>query len=442
MSRASLFLFALLLFSGCAESGAINGAPGPRGAADSDADTDSDSHTDTDADSDTDADTDTDSDTDVDTDAAADGGSDSDGADDTRADSESDSVAVWDTDTGTAADADSDADADLDTDVDTDTDADTDADTDGDADADAGSGRDTEGETACATTDVTFTRQIPTVMLLIDQSGTMAEPLGEDTRWNEMKRILADPVDGIVARLQSEISFGIQLYTSDNGFEGGPCPLLTGEPPALDNYPAVAQVLTANDPMFDGDTPTGEAIAAVSALLDDDPNPNAKAIVLVTDGEPDTCAQPDPQEGQEDAIAAATAAYDAGYPVFVVSVGTAVGAAHLQELANVGRGFDRDAADGADFFVGADSESLEAGLGSIIEDVRDCVLTLDGEADASIVDRCDVRIGDTPVPYNTADGWVLNTPSRIELVGDACEAIQTGDVNITVNCPCGVVILI
>ena len=38
-----------------------------------------------------------------------------------------------------------------------------------------------------------------------------------------------------------------------------------------------------------------------------DPAPGDKVIVLATDGEPDTCAEPNPQNGQGVAVAAAAA---------------------------------------------------------------------------------------------------------------------------------------
>jgi hypothetical protein len=63
-----------------------------------------------------------------------------------------------------------------------------------------------------------------------------------------------------------------------------------------------------------------------------------KNILLVTDGEPDTCAKPDPQCGHDAAIAAIQAAKSAGITVTVVGVGDENPSWYLQAIANAGAG--------------------------------------------------------------------------------------------------------
>jgi len=35
-----------------------------------------------------------------------------------------------------------------------------------------------------------------------------------------------------------------------------------------------------------------------------------------------------------------------------------------------------------------------------------------------------------------ADGWQVNTPSELELLGAACEAIKSGDHDLAIKFPC------
>jgi hypothetical protein len=143
---------------------------------------------------------------------------------------------------------------------------------------DSGSGDGTSGE-GCINVDVTFEKQIPTVVLLIDQSGSMEEQFGgAGTRWNVVKNALMDQTTGIVKVLENDVRFGLALYTSHDGNNGGTCPILTDVmPPALANFNAINAVYgPANS---DGETPTGESIDAVAAALDPFAEPGPKAIV-------------------------------------------------------------------------------------------------------------------------------------------------------------------
>src|SRR5688572_21933546 len=138
--------------------------------------------------------------------------------------------------------------------------------------------------------------ETPTIVLLVDQSGSMTEDFGGTDRWQAIYDTLMDPDDGVIAPKQSAVRFGLTLYTSHDGSEGGMCPILTEVPPALDNFDAMDDVFAPAEP--DDETPTGESLAAVAATLDAFTEPGPKAIVLATDGEPDSCAEPNPQNGQ------------------------------------------------------------------------------------------------------------------------------------------------
>src|SRR5258707_665443 len=84
----------------------------------------------------------------------------------------------------------------------------------------------------------------------------------------------------------------------------------------------------------------GEVPLEAARVLSDFDAPGAKIIVLATDGEPDTCEEPNPQNGGPAAIAAASTAFSAGIHTYVLSVGGDVRSA--QQMANAGAGLPVD----------------------------------------------------------------------------------------------------
>lgn len=285
----------------------------------------------------------------------------------------------------------------------------------------------------CPSAEVTFTPTIPTVVLLIDQSGSMTQNFGGVTRWNAVRDALTG-AGGVIESLQGQVRFGLALYTSHDGNQGGAqCPILTEVAPALDNLAAIQAVYDPADP--EDETPTGEALAVVASSLLEFAEAGPKIIVLATDGEPDTCAQPNPQNGQDESIDAVEAAFTAGIETFVISVGNDVGTEHLQDLANAGIGW-QDGDPLATYYVPADQQAMIDTFSTIVGGVRDCRLVLDAEILPGQGDRGTVTINGELVPYEDPDGWHVLSPTEIELVGEACEQIQGGNVDVRVEFTC------
>jgi hypothetical protein len=285
----------------------------------------------------------------------------------------------------------------------------------------------------CPSATVDFEPVVPTVVLLIDQSGSMTENFNGQTRWNAVRDALIDPETGVIATLEDDVRFGLALYTSVNGDAGGTCPILTEVAPMVANFDAIADMYDDADPS--SETPTGESIEAVAAALAADPDTNPKFIVLATDGEPDTCAQPNPQNGQEESVAATEAAFAAGIQTFVISVGNDVSAGHLQDVANAGIGWmpgDED----AEYYVPSDQDAMAAAFEDIVNGVRSCVLTLDSAILPGQGDQGTVTVNGMVIPYDDPNGWRVNSPTEIELLGDACALIQAGDVDVQVEFTC------
>ncbi len=288
----------------------------------------------------------------------------------------------------------------------------------------------------CASVSVTFEPQTPTVVLLIDQSGSMTAAFPGGNRWDVLYDTLMDPTTGIVKQLENDVRFGLSLYTGDGEQN---CPQLSTVSIALGNHAAIDGVYAPAGPL--GETPTGDSIDAILPALLAISEPGPKAIVLATDGEPDTCEVPNPQMGQAEAIAAAQAAYAAGVSTYIIAVGDQVSAQHQQDMANAGTGKPLDGSMGnSPFYPANDQTALQMAFEDIINGVRSCILSLNGNIDPAKADQGQVELDGMPLGFNDPNGWQLNNPSEIELLGTACEAIQTGEHTVVGTFPCDAII--
>jgi len=276
----------------------------------------------------------------------------------------------------------------------------------------------------CATVQIDYEPVTPTVVLLIDQSGSMTDSYDGGSRWDVLYDSLMNEDTGVVKALDGEVRFGLSLFTSYNGNEDGAvCPVLTEVESTLGNHEAIDAIYGDAEPQ--DETPTGEALVVVAENLAELEAAGPKVVILATDGEPDTCAHPNPQEGQQVAVAAAQGAYAQGITTFVLGVGDDVGAEHLQDMANAGQGLALDAETPASFYRPESKEQLLETFGDIIQGQRDCVIPLDAEIDADIAETGTVTLDGETLEYGSE--WKLNGNQHIELVGDACNTVMTGD---------------
>jgi hypothetical protein len=156
------------------------------------------------------------------------------------------------------------------------------------------------GSPNCAEADVSTSRLIPTVHIVVDGSGSMVDPYGGTTKWEALREALIDPSAGIVAQLDDSVRFGLTVFQSimmADWMPGQPlpmlgCPILTGPDAALNNYEPIRDAIAPITPV--GGTPTAEAMAAVVAKLQassaaPDSDVGIQIVLLVTDGEPNGC---------------------------------------------------------------------------------------------------------------------------------------------------------
>jgi hypothetical protein len=293
---------------------------------------------------------------------------------------------------------------------------------------------------SCVKLDVEFDRVPPLVLLLIDQSSSMNDDFDGDSRWDTLRDTLLDRDSSLLSKLQNEIRFGMVLYSSRNGSTGNfACPLLEKVEIKLGNFDDMRHLLDGADPV--DDTPTAESVVAVTAELEAITDPGEKYLILATDGEPDTCEDPDAQNAQSRAnvakaasIAAVTAAFDKGITTRVISVGDEVGADHLKALAVAGSGGDQT----AEAFTALSTTALEQAFSSIIGEARSCDFQLEGTVKAADAARGTVTLDGQALVFGDADGWVMPDETTVRVQGAACATLQSSSAGISMDFPCGV----
>ncbi len=313
----------------------------------------------------------------------------------------------------------------------------------------------------CADVSAEITPGDATIMLLLDQSGSMSDALGASgvARWDAVFTALLDANAGVVGDFESELHFGMSLYT--NGDAVGGCPDLTTIEPSLDNRAAMAMEYQSAMPI--DDTPTGESLLAVGTLLAGLEGGGGKAVILATDGDPDTCACPDACAGASKGVAvdAAQQLYDMGISVFVIAVGDSItDVAHLQHLANVGGGrarYEDDPAvdewgddwvdepapaDPATLFTANDPDALEEAFNSLVAGFVPCEFEINGEI-LDLAEACaagDVELDG--VDLACPGDWELIDESTLRLLGESCESLQDGQPHeVEASFPCEVIVV-
>lgn len=298
----------------------------------------------------------------------------------------------------------------------------------------------------CAEAKVEVSEAIPTVILLIDRSGSMEEDFGGATRWEAVYDALMARNGGIVSTFESSINFGLATYTSQDG--GPSCPQLVQVNPAPMNRDAIDATYAPLDVPDGGDTPTGDALTAILPMFQGMEEMGPRVILLATDGEPDTCEEPDPQNGQDEAIAAARAAYAQGIKTFILSVGDDVSQGHLEDMARAGSGLDQNAANPPAFRAN-DKDGLVRALGEILGRNRSCVFALEG---ASVIPNMAgtgrVSLGGQQLEFD--QDWSFHTTSPpcfgseqcIELQGDACDRFLNEEAELEAIFPCEAVFIL
>ncbi len=309
---------------------------------------------------------------------------------------------------------------------------------------------------------IAFEPQTPTVMVLVDRSGSMFD----SGFWDPLKTAVLK----VVEKTQDKVRYGLLTFT---GIAGQQCPLVTGTDTFVINSYASLQAAYDAASIKPGaklETPTGMVIneKVIPDLLAFK-EPGKKYILFVTDGEPDRCDDGDPVCARDDVVGAVQAAYNQSIGTFVfgLQANAALGQ-HLQDVANAGAGQpvlspgdalkysclggDETKAKGkyaaaggtTKFFTpdATDATALENALSAAVAGAQSCTFDLQGkiEVDLANAGLGHVLIDGAAVPYDAQNGWQMTSPTQLELVGDACSQLKNATKGISFDFPCDIII--
>lgn len=299
----------------------------------------------------------------------------------------------------------------------------------------------------------------PVIWLVIDGSGSMAEPLEPNlTRWDALQDALFGP-DGLIADLESEVRWGMIVY--DGALGGNPAPQLladggpaTGTPPVdpcvrltrvdpkLANGAELAKVYPAIPP--GGSTPTHYALQAVldATAMPSEPIADAVSgdiVVLATDGAPnDFCAMssgtislPKVDGRVVDLVKALDLRGTQTYVLSLAAQDTVL-QTHLAEVARAGH-------TGRPPIVPADANELRDAVRGLRDRALGCELWLAGEVSLGMQCQIHVSLDGKALPCSGDDGFTFPDARTLRLTGPACDAFRaSAQPELRVDFPCDV----
>jgi hypothetical protein len=296
----------------------------------------------------------------------------------------------------------------------------------------------------CESVTVAIDELRPELTLLVDQSLSMRFRYPDEqspfTRWSLIGDALFDPTRGVVKRFETSVRFGIAFFTSQSRVAGGLCPILRQVPARARNYEPLNTLYQSLAPT--GDTPTGDALQQLVTELQAVPSRGPRAILLVTDGDPDTCQQPDPDEGLPQAVAAAQRAFESGIPMHVLGISNDIAGGNLQQLANAGKGRPLDEVWGVDaaaaqpFQATDDVRGLTAQLTEILASIPLCEVSLQRDVTPEELGQSEVLLDGQRLRQSEMDGYFLRDSRHLAVVGAACDAIRAGGMRLSVRISC------
>jgi hypothetical protein len=303
------------------------------------------------------------------------------------------------------------------------------------------------------------------VLLVIDQSGSMSESLGAGDRWTATKGALRAAIDDT----KDAMDFGLDLFPSDGCEVPSDPALAVPVESGVTGVPKILAALDAAGPVTNGGTPTAAALGRALEYFETGPGlslPGDRYVLLATDGgpncnaahpacgagacvvnmegrcpiDPDNCCDGDVASCLDDVATTrrVEALAAAGVPTFVVGIpGSEDFAATLDAVAVAG---GRARAGATKYFAVTNAEELTDTLRSITRElVKTCELQL--ESRPPDPDALNVEIDGELVPQSGADGWELDlstAPPTVRLKGATCATVESegaSSVTIRYGCP-------
>ena len=359
------------------------------------------------------------------------------------------------------------------------------------------------GTGPCQMASYTFAPKIPTVFMLVDQSGSMfdcqnggaKDPSGaecanrDDTSWYPLREGALQ----VIQALQAEVRFG---FAPLGGTQSTGCAIPESVLPAFNNYDAIAARYNGLMAILNGETPVSMALDAVRDVLLADDSPGDRFILFVTDGEPDYCNNGDGLCPTDSAVYRLEKMYAEGIQTLVFGMpapGTLQPNAPsiLSAFANAGAGqpavrpgnysatqlYDEcnfkpqwaddltesgkpaergselgtySAAAGTGVVYspeGTNQQELVDLLSTALSNVKSCTFDLSNvngqsiKVDLNKLGEASVAIEEMTVPQDATNGWSMMSQTQLVLNGTACDTWRAPESeDIDFNFPCNTII--
>ncbi|HEY0464449.1 MAG TPA: hypothetical protein VGC79_09585, partial [Polyangiaceae bacterium] len=350
-------------------------------------------------------------------------------------------------------------------------------------------------DAGCQHVEVNFVPKIPTVFVLVDRSNSMFTPDNKTqvVSWDPLKA----GVLSVVKQLEGQVRFGFGAVT---GQQDGMCPIFSSIAPALNNASAITSLYQPLGKVAgaEGQTPVIMVLPLLKALLDQPGNDGDKYVLFVTDGEPDFCDNGDAKCAVDAVVAGVQKLAAEGIHTIVFGLKSSISdisGETLQAIANAGASLpaptpfgatnkEQDvcyACKGVPPWVAqwpqgmlpdpncmttgaqtlgkygaattnatvyhpdpADQSALTAQIASVVSGIKSCTFDLGGDisVDLNQLEQASVAIEGQKLPLAQDNGWRMNSPTQVELVGSGCAAWNDPkNTHIDFNFPCDIIVV-
>jgi hypothetical protein len=301
---------------------------------------------------------------------------------------------------------------------------------------------------SCSPGSITLVKADPTVMFVLDRSGSMGGQLGTTNGNQSRWQILTAALTSALPPVNLTMEVGALLFPTGSGGRNQMSCNVASTPdlePELLNVPILLALMLDNTPA--GETPTSDALnSAATALGNVRAATNARALVLATDGAPNCNAMLDPSTCRcanatnDRACSNSTMCLDAtrtvdtiasieerGIPTFVIGIETGGDADFTDVLNDMATAGGRPQSGAQKYYAGDSEADLTSALVAIRNQVGACTFltTSVPSADGTIT----VVVDGTTIPFDATatNGWAwADKPNgQIIFAGDACALVTS-----------------
>lgn len=259
------------------------------------------------------------------------------------------------------------------------------------------------------------------VLIVLDRSNSMNWSLTEDSACRTGTAGCTSRLASVTSAIKTLVSgsanihWGLELFSTPNS---STCTVSPTPQVAVGANTASAIKAQLASLTTEQSTPTGSALNVATAYLKKLSDGYSKAILLATDGLPTCTGSSGTGNDLSGAASAATAAKNAGFPVYVIGIGPDV--SNLNSLALAGGTHS--------YYPVTSTSALDDALGAIVKVVSLC--TFKADKAPSNKDLVYVYVDQQRVARDPDNGWIFDpsdaTYSTISLTGEYCQDMLAG----------------